>query len=99
MNDETLYTTIACASQPAFYPLTIHWDSNGRKWSVYFQSKPTYRVYRTGDMPTRDELVDALVHAHMPILFIHVMETIVATCEVALDCGEQARQALKGGSQ
>lgn len=82
MNDETLYTTIDCATQLAFYPLALSWNQNGRKWSVYFQSKPTYRVYRTGDMPTRDELVEALAHTNMPVLFVHVMETIVATCEV-----------------
>jgi len=68
-----------------YYPLTLQYSNKdaGADWKIFFQEKPEKRVYRTGTVPTRMEIVDSVVSlGWIPVVMIPILEIIAATCEV-----------------
>lgn len=62
---------------PSYYPLVVQGDG----WSIHIQEKPVKRIFRSGKMPTRDDLIDAFSATYWPVIMIPILEIIAATCE------------------
>ncbi len=49
----------------------------GRNWLLDFRSMPIHEVILTGDVPTREELIDALMASTFPVAMIAILECVI----------------------
>lgn len=77
---------------PTFYPFTLSYQAHDspRKWALNFQQRPEMKITRTGDVPTRDEIVEALAYTMLPIIMVPICEICAAVAEVTDSKGEPA---------
>ena len=83
MDDPTFTITKTTAKASSLYlSYKSQYDPSAegipREWIVNFQTLPVRDVILTGDEPTRDELVHVLMSTMMPVIFLPIIESVIA---------------------
>jgi len=52
------------------------------EWSLHIQSKPKARIYRTGRIPTYQEIGETLRHVNAPVWSIELFQVLIELAEV-----------------
>lgn len=60
------------------YPVVL----SGSDWRLSIQSKPKARIYRTGRIPTYQEIASALQNNYAPIWTIELFQVLIELAEV-----------------
>jgi len=74
----------AVAKESSYSPFVLNFNrlgvcgEPGRHWSLSFQDKPTREIIFTGDIPTRDEIIECLMGINAPVYMIAICEIAVA---------------------
>jgi len=61
-----------------YYPLVL----SSPEWSLHIQSKPKARIYRTGRIPTYQEIGETLRHVNAPVWSIELFQVLIELAEV-----------------
>jgi hypothetical protein len=97
---DAIHARFSAIDSVSFAPLVLSFGTrtSERRWTLTVQSHPVPMVKRTGDMPTRDEIIECLIPIGAPAWLIPVIEVLAATAMLWVDVGEHTADLFSQGS-